>query len=79
MVDWNDANDGSAGARLVEDALAKAQANPYGASVRQLDETEEAAVAEWRQLMRAFHSAPGALPIRYMGGLYNVGVDGTLE
>lgn len=76
VIEWEDANDGSAGSVIVEEALAAAHASQYGARVRELNETEQDAVGRWVQTMRTYHPA-GSFPIRYMGQLYFVGIDYT--
>ncbi len=77
VIDWAVAQDGSEGARLVEAALVAAETSRLNASVRAINETEQEAIEQWVERMGAYHSAPGALPIRYRGQLYWVGVDQT--
>lgn len=76
FIEWESANDGTAGALLVGEALAAAHESQFGARVRQLNDTEQVAVGQWVQTMRAYHPM-GSFPIRYMGLLYFVGVDQT--
>lgn len=76
VFEWDNANDGSTGARIVGQALAAAHTNQFGASVRQLNATEADAVGQWVQGMRAYHPS-GSFPIRYMTQLYFVGLDFT--
>ena len=76
VIEWESANDGSAGAVIVGEALAAAHASQFAARVRQLNDTEQDSVGQWVQTMRAYHPM-GSFPIRYMGQLYFVGVDRT--
>ena len=75
IIEWDDARDGSEGARIVEEALAKAHASRFGSSNRELNESEESAVAQWILAMRTYHGVPASVPVRYMGEFYRVGVD----
>lgn len=76
VFEWETANDGSAGAVIVGEALAAAHASQFGARVRELNATEQDSVGQWVQTMRAYHPV-GSFPIRYMGQLYFVGIDQT--
>lgn len=75
-IEWQTADDGSAGARIVGDALQMAHASEFGARVRSLSDTELADVSDWVERMRSYHPS-GSFPIRYSGQLYFVGVDQT--
>lgn len=76
VIEWESANDGSTGALIVGEALAAAHSSEFGARVRQLNDTEQVAVGQWVQAMRAYHPM-GSFPIKYLGKLYFVGVDRT--
>ena len=76
IIEWESANDRGAGAVIVGEALAAAHASQFGARVRELNDTEQESVGQWVQTMRSYHPA-GSFPIRYLGQLYFVGIDGT--